>query len=167
MRTSSEWIEYRKHDWLGRDDITELIDDLARMEAEWDTWRDVFRKVERERDALQADSTKAITVVTGLIAERDEWRDSAGEQSEKLLTACTERDEWKAMADRASQALVEHLGEFEKAQDDLAALRAKGEKLAEAVGRVQGILDAVDPSSRAAVEIQTICDAALEEWRKE
>jgi hypothetical protein len=74
--------------------------------------------VEAERDSLQADSTRAITVVAGLIAERD-------------------------------------------------ALRAKGEKLAEAVGRVQGMLDAVDPSSRTAVEIQTICDAALEEWRNE
>jgi hypothetical protein len=83
MRTSSEWIEYRKYGFLWDNEITKLLADFVSVEAE--------------------------------------------------------RDEWKA----------------------------KGEKLAEAVGRVQGMLDAVDPSSRAAVEIQTICDAALEEWRKE
>jgi hypothetical protein len=137
--TAQERIEWMDRVWpvgeaVARSAMKDIIADLARVEA--------------ERDALQADSTKAITVVAGLIAERDEW---------------------KAMADRASQALVEHLGELEKAQDDLAALRAKGEKLTEAVQRVAGGYgyDILGTTSLDRDDMMSICLAALEEWRKE
>jgi chromosome segregation ATPase len=140
--TAQERIEWMDRVWpvgeaVARSAMKDIIADLARVEA--------------ELGKLSAD-----------LRERANENFHLLDRAQK---AEIERDEWKAMADRASQALVERLGEFEKAQDDLAALRAKGENLAEVVGRVQGILDAVDPSSRAAVEIQTICDAALEEWR--
>jgi hypothetical protein len=113
--------------------------------------------------------------------ERIEWMDRVWPVGEAVARSAmkdiiadlasveAERDEWKAMASREAQALAEHLGEFEKAQDDLAALRAKGEKLTEAVQRVAGGYgyDILGTTSLDRDDMMSICLAALEEWRKE
>jgi hypothetical protein len=88
MRTSKEWRDwYAEKSMAVAWPVDNVIDDLAAMEA--------------ERDALQADSTKAIVVVAGLIAERDEWK----AKGEKLAEA-VERI-WNGSADTFAHELAE------------------------------------------------------------
>jgi hypothetical protein len=39
MRTSSEWIEYRKYGFLWDNEITKLLADFVSVEAERDEWK--------------------------------------------------------------------------------------------------------------------------------
>jgi hypothetical protein len=101
--------------------------------------------VEADRDSLQVDSTRAITVVAGLIAERDEWRRKFRYLDETLYF-----DGAGMMAHEDCGPTIEvhskKVGELIAERD---ALRAKGEKLADAILACKALFVSV-----------------LEEWRK-
>jgi len=52
--TSNEWRECRVHDWLGRDQITELIADLEAVEIQRNEYRESWEKACDRHDAMTA-----------------------------------------------------------------------------------------------------------------